>query len=186
MYVYHAKLDGNFRGLFGGDNDVTVYFAGDGALNLSASSPGRLSSTNSANTAPFSISRWAGRNKVWRKPNVKLDNSWDGHESEPTMAVVGHQVKDGGLKLKGKIGLGVDWDKKKWFAKIKPNVEVQWEFPTTDRALSVLGYRRDQFFLENWRNADGYGTYDGRAVRKAGSGKRKTVYHTFRIHAYGH
>ena len=183
LYVYDVKLNGNFRGLFGGDNDVDFYMADEGVLNFKASTTDNLVVDDGKyNLASTRIDRYAGRNGKWRRPNVVLDNNWNAVAIEPVFGVIGRQVKSAGLQLKGSIGISASIGLAG--PSVGPVLKVDWKFPKADRAISVLSYEREQFFLENWRNADGYGTYRGRAVRRAGSGERKTVYYTYRVNAY--
>ena len=183
LYIHDVKLDGNFRGLFGGDNDVEFFMADEKTININSS--GELVANGSKRSVAVRVDRYAGRKKKWRRFNALLDDNWRDYETEPAFAVYGRQVKSSGLQISSTVEgkFKYDFNKKKFSVDGKPsNVDIS--FTKTDRLLSVLAYERGQFFLENLRNADGHGTYSGLAIRKSGSGERATVYHTYRIQAY--
>ncbi len=190
LFVKHIKMNKNFRGLFGGPNDISFIFAGDGVIEASLGDKD-ATVTKGASIRLVTVSRWMAKKKKWGWYNVVLEQNWDPSEVSPVFGVVGHQLKDGGIKFEGEVGTnsGVEWNKKdkNW----KPTWEVGIEFKVKfkqdyeDKAMSVYEYERSQFFLENWRDADEQGMHDGRAIRIAGSGaKRKTVWYTMDVKSY--
>ncbi len=188
LFVVHAKLDKNFRGIFGGDNYVIWIMAAEGVLSHNPTADPNKTVSIADNRATAEIDRWAARKRKWRTVNAPLDLNWKPNEVEPVFGVVGEQMKHGGLKIEGKVKLENGWKfdilKKSWVVERKRGIEMSFKQDYKDKVLSSLTYERRQFFIENWRDADRNGVFNGLAIRKAGSGKRKTVYYTFDIDAY--
>ena len=139
------------------------------------------------NVAYARVSRYAARKRRWRAYNQVLGLNWKPNEVEPVFGVWGEQLKYGGLKIEGKVKLETGWGwstKKGWSASDKGGLEISFKQEYKDKVLSSLSYEREQFFIENWRDADRKGVYEGLAIRQAGAGKRSTVWYTYDIDAY--
>lgn len=55
-----------------------------------------------------------------------------------------------------------------------------------DKMLKEMNVDRIQFFHENWRDAEGFGMHEGRAVYQGFYDSRATIYFTLHVDAYNY
>lgn len=171
IFLYHIKTDGkNFRGLFGGENKMDIIVAGEQVM----------SGKTNVITNPVYIDRWAGRKGVWRNPRVMIDTNWKGFEISQWYGVKGIDIKKTvETKVSGSIKINKNGLEITPFA-------YEVTVKRSDKMLKEMNVDRIQFFHENWRDAEGFGTHEGRAVYQGIYDPRATIYFTLHVDAYNY
>ncbi len=192
IFICRVKTNGkNFRGLFGGENYITFYRAGEELTNNDRPVVGQT----------FKIDRWAGRKGRYRTINQVWDYNWKPGELEQWIGVKLHRVEaDVKTKFSGDINLSLTKERsvatKKDYIEAKQGTKTglttklfAWEVEISRKDMMGKDaiFERKQFFNENWRDADRHGTEGGICVRLAGSPSgRGGIYFTLDVDSYNY
>ncbi|MGY6522503.1 MAG: hypothetical protein ACXIUD_12275 [Mongoliitalea sp.] len=182
IYLRHVRVMRNFRGLFGGENQVRV---------KTSPSNNSASTTNAVNSNSTYISRFRATNQLWTEVNVVVDQNWEINQVEKLFVFESikttsdvEKTFDFGIKYAPKLKI----DEKGLTLELGPqfNASVKFKVTRTDE-ISEMIYSRHQFFFENWSNADSRGTYNGNAVRlHKFDRKNGEVFYTYGVVGYNY
>ena len=183
IFIYQVRTyKDNFRGLFGGENEMYFRRAGSEVV----------LGTEKTYSVMVAIDRWAGRKEVWRTANAIWDENWQKEEVSQWLGVEAiNVIKDKTTKISGDISLKLEASSTGKI-EIKPSLTIKlfgWEFIKTWK--NQVWYNntkyREQFFIDNWRDAARHGLKDGRCIYLAGrTDRRDGVYFTIDVDAYNY
>jgi len=187
-YIHQIRTNGkNFRGLFGGENQIMFYRAGEELVSTTLPEHGQV----------LAIDRWAGRKGVWRTKDQVWDYNWKLGEIQQWLGVKLLRVK---RNVKTTFGGEI-------FLSVNAKGDVKTKSPSMSGGFTIKPFSwkvdisysdlmgkdaildRQQFFHENWTNADRHGIQDGLCVRLAGDPGPRTrggVFFTMDVQSYNY
>ncbi len=189
VFIHQIRTNGkNFRGLFGGENQIMFYRAGEELVNTTLPEHGQV----------LAIDRWAGRKGVWRTKDQVWDYNWKPGEIQQWIGVKLLRVKrESKTTFSGDISLKVNSSNTVATKSSSTSgggfgIKLfgwQVEISYKDLMGKDATWDRKQFFYENWSDADGYGMQDGLCVRLAGDPGPHTrggVFFTMSVKSYNY
>lgn len=182
IYLRHVRVMRNFRGLFGGENQVRV---------KTSPSNNSASTTNAVNSKSTYISRYRANNQLWTTVNVVIDQNWEINQIEKLLVFESIKTttnNETSFNFGVKYGAKLKIDEKGLTLEVGPQFEasVKVQIKREDE-ISAMTYNRHQFFFENWSNADSQGTYQGNAIRlHEFDRKNGKVFYTYGVVGYNY
>ena len=180
IYLRHVRVMRNFRGLFGGENQIRIL-----------TSPSSISSTtvDALDAVSTFISRSDASNQRWKAVNRVVDQNWETNQIQKLLVFKSVNTTrstettfSAGVKHAAKIkvdskGLALELGPE-FSASVSVKVKREDEY-------TRMTYYRNQFFFENWSNADSHGTYLGNAIRLHEFDRRNgRVFYTYGVVGY--
>ncbi len=170
----------NFRGLFGGENQIRIY-----------TSPSNVTSTSvdALNAVSTFISRSDATNRRWKAVHRVIDQNWEINQIQKLVVFESFNTSrddetnfTAGVKYVTKLKV----DSKGLDVEIGPQFEVgvNVKIKRTNE-FTRMTYNRSQFFFINWDNADSKGIHSNNAVRLHTFDRtRGQVFYTYGVVGY--
>lgn len=182
LYVRNIRLSRNFRGLFGGENELRFHSSSDF---ISITNP------NAKNQFSTFISRSNGRNSNWVTTNRVLEANWQIHKPQRVLVIESvNTTSDRKVEVNAtaKYASKVKVDKNGITTEIGPEVSVGVKYTLTRKGeFTSIEMDRKQFFFENWSNADSQGIHNSNAVRlHEFDRKNGKVWYTYGVSGYNY
>lgn len=182
LYVRNIRLSRNFRGLFGGENELRFHSSSDF---ISVTNP------NAKNQFSTFISRSNGRRSTWVNTNRVLEANWQIHKPQRVLVIESvDTTSDRKVEVNAtaKYASKVKVDKNGITTEIGPEVSVGVKYTLTRKSeFTSIEMDRNQFFFENWSNADSQGIHNFNAIRlHEFDRKNGKVWYTYGVSGYNY
>jgi hypothetical protein len=180
IYLRHVRVMRNFRGLFGGENQIRIYTSPSNVSSLSV---------DALNAVSTFISRSDATNRRWKAVHRVIDQNWEINQIQKLFvfeSVNTSNTTETNFTAGVKYGAKLKVDSKGLTLEIGPQFEVGVNVKIIRKnEFTRMTYNRSQFFFENWNNADSKGIYLNNAVRLHEFDRRNgQVFYTYGVVGY--